>query len=288
MIILGTVVMSRAIGRESAPLKALERLSAGGLGLLLLGLALVLVVRPPGKRVALSQCVNASAGCIVTVDSDLTSFASIVAGLGAAAVLIALLGVRFNRVKVGAAEFTYEEETEGLAKATPAGDVHVATPAESTSHTAAGEMSINVDVLDGIGKPLHAAPVAVTRLTERIQDVNPALLRDYQSARNVSQHSHFLTHLLGPATQSGQKYSVAIRVTPRREADAQVVAASFYLGRAWGHRIFEGSPGPDGRFGITTEAYGSFLALCEVEFDNGDRILLDHYCDFDMGVLLGA
>lgn len=279
---------SKPIGRESAPLKITERLSAGGLGLLLLGLALVLVVRPPGKRVALTQCVNASAGCIVTVDSDLTSFAAIMAGLGAAAFLIALLGIRFNRVKVGATELTYEQETAGLAKATPAGDVHVATPAEARSHTAGGEMPIKVDVLDGIGTTLHAAPIPVTRLTERIQDVDPALLRDYQSARNISQHSHFLTHLLGPATQPGQKYSVAVRVTPRREADAQVVSANFYLGRAWGHRIFEGSPGPDGRFGITTEAYGSFLALCEVEFDNGDRILLDHYCDFDMGALLGA
>jgi pYEATS domain-containing protein involved in immunity len=42
-----------------------------------------------------------------------------------------------------------------------------------------------------------------------------------------------------------------------------------------------------GRFGITTEAYGPFLALCEVEFTSGERALLDHYCDFDMGALVG-
>jgi hypothetical protein len=199
---------------------------------------------------------------------------------------VALLGVRFNRVKVAGAELTYEQETEGLARAVPAGDaeedhtVHIGPP------PAVGEVPVKVDVVQGLGKPMHVVPISITRLTRSMRDIDPALLRDYQSARNVSQHSHFLTHLLGPATLPGQKYSVAIRVTPREEADAQVVSADFYLGRAWGHRIFRGSRGPDGRFGITTEAYGPFLALCEVKFDNGDRILLDHYCDFDMGALL--
>jgi hypothetical protein len=62
--------------------------------------------------------------------------------------------------------------------------------------------------------------------------------------------------------------------------------ARFYLGQSWGNAVFEGTPGPDGRFGITTEAYAPFMALCEVNFDEGDPILLDHYCDFDMGSLL--
>ena len=88
---LGRQVVNKSIGRESAPLKTAERLSAGSLGLLLVGLAFVLVIHPPGKRVALAQCTDATAGCIVTVDSDLTSFAAILAGIGAAAILIACL-----------------------------------------------------------------------------------------------------------------------------------------------------------------------------------------------------
>lgn len=279
-------MVNNSIRRESAPLKTVERLCAGGLGLLLVGLAFVLVVHPPGRRVALAQCANATAGCIVTVDSDLTSFAAILAGIGAAAVLIALLGIRFNRVKVAGTELTYEQETEGLAKAVPAGDVEPGDTVQVEPPPAVDEVPVKVDIVQGLGKPMHTVPISITRLTRPMRDIDPALLRDYQSARNVSQHSHFLTHLLGPATRPGQKYSVAIRVTPREEADAQVVSADFYLGRAWGHRIFRGSRGPDGRFGITTEAYGPFLALCEVQFDNGDRILLDHYCDFDMGALL--
>jgi hypothetical protein len=273
-------------GRELAPLKRTERLSAGGLGVLLLAVALVLVVWPPGKQVALGGCANAAAGCIVTVDSDLTSFAAILAGIGAAAVLISVLGVRFNRLKVVGTELTYERETEGLAKAAPVGPGAAIELPEPDPQVIHDDVPVKVDVRQGLGTVTHTAPVAVTELTTSIRDVDPHLLRDYQSARRVSQNSHFLTHLLGPATLPGQKYSVAIRVTPREDANARVVSADFYLGRAWGHRIFEGRPGPDGRFGISTEAYGAFLALCEVEFDNGDRILLDHYCDFDMGSLL--
>lgn len=273
-------------GRELAPLKRVERISAGCLGLLLLAVALALVVWPPGKRVALGGCANAAAGCIVTVDSDPTSFAAVLAGIGAAAVMISLLGVRFNRLKLGGAELAYERATEGLGKVAPAGAVDANRLPEPDPQLSHDDVPVKVEVRQGLGRPLQAVPVSVTRLTTSIREVDPALLRDYQSARNVSQHSHFLTHLLGPATGPGQKYSVAIRVTPREEATARVVSADFYLGRAWGHQIFKGRPGPDGRFGVSTEAYGAFLALCEVEFDNRDRILLDHYCDFDMGGLL--
>jgi len=88
----------------------------------------------------------------------------------------------------------------------------------------------------------------------------------------VSQRSYFRTHILGPATRP-EKYAVAIRVTPHEDTTHQVTSATFYLGRSWGNKTFTGRRGPDGRFGIATEAFGSFLALCEVEFDDGSRIL---------------
>ncbi len=65
-------------------------------------------------------------------------------------------------------------------------------------------------------------------------------------------------------------------------------SASFFFGKRWGNKVFAGRRGADGRVGIVTEAYGAFLVLCEVEFESGRRILLDHYCDFDMGALLQA
>ncbi len=272
--------------REAAPLNRAERFTAGVVGLVLLAVALDIVVAPPQRRVALGQCPDAAAGCIVSVDSDLTTFAAVLVAVGAAAVLLALLGIRFNRVKVAGTEFGYEKETEGLARAAPAADGEANGSVPAAVKQSPTTVPIKVEVREGLGELLHAAPVAVAELVRPMRDVDPSFLRDYQSARKVSQHSHFLTHILGPATKPGQKYSVAIRVTPHKDAVHRVKSATFYLGRSWGNRAFEGKRGPDGRFGIATEAYGPFLALCEVEFDDGSRILLDHYCDFDMGSLL--
>lgn len=272
--------------REAAPLSGTERLIAFLVGAGLLAAAVVIVVWPPHRQVALSQCPDAAAGCIVSVDSDLTTFAIVLAAAGAAAILLALLGIRFNRLKVAGTEFAYDRETEGLAHAAPAADGEVNETVPATVRPSTKNVPVEVEVVEGLGKPLGAVPVAVARLTSPINHVDPSFLRDYQSARRESQYSHFLTHILGPATKSGQKYSVAIRVTEHERAVHHVRSCWFYLGRSWGNRAFEGRRGPDGRFGITTEAYGPFLALCELEFDDGSRILLDHYCDFDMGSLL--
>ena len=128
--------------------------------------------------------------------------------------------------------------------------------------------------------------MAVASLSSPMNQNQAPFLRDYQGARRISQNGWFVTHVLGPAKSPGQKYSVAIRVTPHSDkATGEVVAARFYLGRAWGHQVFQATSGADGRFGITTEAYGAFLALCEVEFSTGERLLFDHYCDFEMGSL---
>lgn len=59
-----------------------------------------------------------------------------------------------------------------------------------------------------------------------------------------------------------------------------------FFGRYWGNEFFDASWGKDGRLGVVTEAYGPFLALCEVTFADGKRILLDHYVDFSMGDLV--
>jgi hypothetical protein len=272
--------------REAAPLTRTERLIAFVVGVGLLGAAVVIVVAPPHRQVALSECQDAAAGCIVSVDSDLTTFAVVLAAAGAAAILLALLGIRFNRLKVAGTEFVYDRETAGLAKAAPAADGEVNASVPASVGQSPKNVPVKVEVVEGLGKPLGTVPVAVARLTSPIDRVDPSFLRDYQSARRESQYSHFLTHILGPATKPGQKYSVAIRVTEHERAVHQVRSCWFFLGRSWGNRAFEGRRGPDGRFGIATEAYGPFLALCEVEFDDGSRILLDHYCDFDMGSLL--
>ena len=221
------------------------------------------------------------------MDNDLTTFGAVLAAAGTAAVLLALLGVRFNRLKFGGTELSYENETVGLQQVDPAADVDVDTPVmETTAPAATKNGPVEVEVKEGLGGHLPTVPVAIAHLTDPMREVDPSFLQEYRSARRNSQHSHFLTHILGPAKHPGQKYSVAIRVTPHKGNNSDVKSAFFYFGRAWDNRVFEGRRGADNRFGITTEAYGPFLALCEVEFRDGTRILLDHYCDFDMGGVL--
>ncbi|MDG4861545.1 hypothetical protein P8605_25755 [Streptomyces sp. T-3] len=276
----------QAVQPKGDRLTLTERIIAGAAGAIFLGTALALVAVPPDHRVALPQCPRAALGCIVTVDNDLTPLAAILAALGAAAALIAILGIRFNTVKAGGAELG-RVDTEGLAYAPPADEGTTdAGRRETLPEQPVAEQPISVEVRRGLGTTLGVAPVAVTHLTKPMPSVEPLILRDYRSARKKSQHEHFLTHILNPAKNRGQAYSVALRVTPGKGATEKVRSASFFFGKFWGNRVFAGQRGADGRFGIVTEAYGPFLALCEVEFESGRRILLDHYCDFDMGELL--
>lgn len=303
-------------------LTTLERVVASVGGGLLLCIALALLVWPPEHRVALAQCQDASAGCIVSVDSDLSTFAAALAAMGALVALVGILGIRFNKFKVAGGELSqeYAEETEGYSEVSPVHNrlrLHSRSKAQAADDDAEDEdreppridperhleipeppsgpvadSPILIEVERGLGVTLKApalVPIATTRLARPIHDVDPLFLRDYQAARRATQHSFFMTHILGPAKTRGQTYSVAIRVSPHKDQDPWgVKSASFYLGRSWGSRVFDGKRGVDGRFGITTEAWGPFLALCEVEFDDGTRILLDHYCDFDMGSLLST
>ena len=294
--------MSRSPQQKAAELLSIpERLIAAAVGAALLSVAVVILVWPPKHEVALAQCKDASAGCIVSVDSDLSTFAAALAALGGLVALVGILGIRFDRFKVPGGELSrgdYKDATAGYQEVPPTDKHQADLPARPVPSPAVGESPgateaapIVVEIEEGLGHDLKAptlVPIAVTRLTRPMREVDPAFLRDYREARKESQQRFFLTHILGPPKSRGQLYSVAIRVSPHKDQDPWLVkSASFYLGRSWGSRVFEGQRGVDGRFGITTEAWGPFLALCEVEFDDdGGRILLDHYCDFDMGSLL--
>jgi hypothetical protein len=254
-------------------------------------IAVWLVLDPPNRTEALQGCKSKADGCLVSVDGDVTTIVAALFALAAAAGLIALLGVRFTSVKAGGVELSnaYEEKTAGLPSAAQqqpvGGEEHPG--AQPREREGRAESPLRVDLREGLGTELGVVPVAVASLDAPMNESQRAFLRDYQGALRNSRKGWFLTHILGPAKSPRQKYSVAIKVTPHRNATGDVRAARFFFGRAWGYRVFESQRGADGRFGITTEAYGPFLALCELEFTTGERILLDHYCDFEMGALVG-
>jgi pYEATS domain-containing protein involved in immunity len=260
--------------RASDQLSGTERAAAGIAAAVLLVIAVWMVVDPPDRTQALGGCRSATDGCLVTVDGDLTTIAAALFALAAAAGLIGLLGVRFTSVKAAGVELA----TDGLPKA-PDQDELPSDDEELGIDTQGEEPPVRVIDTD-------TTPHPVVSLPSPMDETPQAFLRDYRRAVREGQRDWYLTHILGPATSRGQKYSVAIKVTPHKNPPERVTAARFFFGRAWGYQVFNGKPGDDGRFGITTEAHGPFLVLCEVEFANGDRVLLDHYCDFEMGKLV--
>jgi hypothetical protein len=278
---------------ERDPLTLKERTAASCVALVLLVVAVWMTLDPPDRTVALGGCRSEADGCLVQVDGDVTTIVAALFALAAAAGLIALLGVRFTSVKAGGVELSkYEEKTAGLPTVAeqqrPAaeGEGEETTDGDGGAPEPAAESPLRVNVETGLGTELGVVPVAVASLACPMNESQGRFLRDYQGALRNRHGGWFLTHILGPAKSPGQKYSVAVKVTPHRKATDEVRAARFFFGRAWGYRVFEGSRGTDGRFGCTTEAYGPFLALCEVEFTTGKRVLLEHYCDFEMGALV--
>lgn len=106
----------------------------------------------------------------------------------------------------------------------------------------------------------------------------------------------FLCHILSPTESKEQEYDIYIFLSEHRKEIASRVRkqshvshirkAEFFLGRSWGNRTFEGQRRGN-IMGIRTAAYGPFLCLCRVTFEDGFEVLLSRYIDFEMGHLLG-
>ncbi|GAA5165827.1 pYEATS domain-containing protein [Ornithinimicrobium tianjinense] len=275
---------------EEAMLRPWERAGASVAGLALLLVALWLIVDPPGRRVALAQCRTAADGCVVTVDQDSAVLVAAVLGLAGVALLVALLGRRFTSVEVAGAKLQ-APDTAGLqvapAMGTTTDETADSTPGPAPSGTARNDSPTRIEVLRGLGSVTGTAEVAVTSLGQPMGLTYGAALRDYQSAVKHAQRGYFVVHSLGPASPPRPGwYTVTVRVTARPDPDGTVTSASFFLGRAWGYQVFEGRRGTDGRLGIATQAYGPFLVLCELTFDDGSRVVVHHYCDFEMASVL--
>jgi hypothetical protein len=106
-------------------------------------------------------------------------------------------------------------------------------------------------------------------------------------ARIYDQNQHiFLAHRIRPSTQPDQLYDVSIflvGVHGRRPTEV-VERAEFFLGRAWGNRIFEVlNTGEGDTIGMSTAAYGPALCICRVVFRDGAETLLHRLLDFEMG-----
>ena len=101
--------------------------------------------------------------------------------------------------------------------------------------------------------------------------------RVYQKHRML-----FLTHVIRPSVERGQKYDVFIYLVRHGgEGFEDVEFAEFFLGPDWGNQVFKRYE-QKGQIGLSTAAYGTFLCVCWVQMKDGKRIFLNRFIDFEM------
>jgi hypothetical protein len=92
-----------------------------------------------------------------------------------------------------------------------------------------------------------------------------------------------LVHRLYRSRTAGQLYDALIYILPHKEASlAGVSRVEYYFGTFWGDRVFESTDRSRG-FPIKVSAYGPFLALARLYYNDGSTRLLHRYIDFEMG-----
>jgi hypothetical protein len=101
----------------------------------------------------------------------------------------------------------------------------------------------------------------------------------YKSARGV-----MLVHQLYRSNEAGQQYDILIYIIPHRNSSLiQVTHVEYFLGaHGWGNRIFRCTDRAHG-FSLLTAAYGPFLCMAHVYFNDGSFHSMSRYIDFEMG-----
>jgi hypothetical protein len=92
----------------------------------------------------------------------------------------------------------------------------------------------------------------------------------------------FLTHIIKPSTKEGQVFDVSIYLLRHKSDDfSDVRYAEFFLGPYWKNKVFQAKEEVKGFIGISTSAYGTFLCICKVTFQDNSQIEIHRYIDFE-------
>jgi hypothetical protein len=98
----------------------------------------------------------------------------------------------------------------------------------------------------------------------------------YQDSRGV-----FIAHVIEPSAKPNQEFDIFIYLVRHGDSDlSDIRFAEFFFGKYWENRIFPAVLN-NGFIGVKTSAYGTFLCVCKVTFQDGKVILIDRYIDFE-------
>ncbi|MHA6820604.1 pYEATS domain-containing protein [Ralstonia pseudosolanacearum] len=93
-----------------------------------------------------------------------------------------------------------------------------------------------------------------------------------------------LVHRIQRSRTKGQLYDVLIYVLPHKVSLAKVAKVEYYFGSYWQDRIYPSQDRSRG-FPIVTGAYGSFLCLAKITFNDEKFEYVSRYIDFEMGAV---
>jgi hypothetical protein len=113
--------------------------------------------------------------------------------------------------------------------------------------------------------------------TKEFRNAREAL---YSNARNV-----MLVHRLQRSVNDSQLYDILIYLVPHPGGSlAGVTKVEYFFGRHWGNKVFPCIDRSRG-FPVVTSAYGTFLCIAQVHFNDETTTMLSRYIDFEMGAL---
>jgi hypothetical protein len=92
-----------------------------------------------------------------------------------------------------------------------------------------------------------------------------------------------LVHRLYRSRTADQSYDALIYLVPHKKSSlAAISSVEYYFGTFWKDHVFESTDRSRG-FPIRVSAYGPFLALAKLHYNDGTTKMLHRYVDFEMG-----
>lgn len=150
-------------------------------------------------------------------------------------------------------------------------------PPPQTQASVSGAASKRTPAEESASAPIEASP-------------DLAWLNLY-NAEKLRTNNFFLVHTYKPSTRQDMKYDVTVflmrhvegKRPNQREGFSDVERAEFCFGESWLYRVIP-VPNEGGFIGVSTSAWGSFLAMCRVTFKDPEKRqeILYRYVDFEM------
>lgn len=127
---------------------------------------------------------------------------------------------------------------------------------------------------------IDVSPVGTTATAVRKDKWSPADWNKYRYGRYESNRDIFLVHTIAPSPDPAQLFDIFIYLQRHKSQDqSEISHVEFFLGPHWGNQIFH-VPNDGGPIGIAVSAFGEFLCVCRISFNDGAEIFVDRYINF--------